>query len=311
MRKRRKGWLAAWIAALLLFFTACSGRGASDAAGTEPDGSAMIEAETAASYADPDRTPVNSSEPHSDGGESLSKSSEPRSDSGESPSKSSEPHSDSSEPPSQNRESSSADDFETSPQPLELVDFGWYVKPSDDDTAYVNFCGVIHNPNQEQIARFPRLMVTVRDGDGNISATEEQVGSDVMPEDTITLCGMLTMPAADVTKEAEITFDIDLSEWDPATLTSLGAKTTDFEIKNVSKKSTGMESTVTGEIVNHYTEEIGLVNISVVFRKDGEIVYMKNTFLDNLKAGKAKAFEIGLYDPWPEHDTLEVSAMVW
>lgn len=202
-------------------------------------------------------------------------------------------------------------DSDASEKPLELVDFGWYVEELSDETAYVHFCGLIRNPNEERTAMFPRMIVTVKDGGGNISAVEEQVGSDVKPGDTITLCGMLSMPAADVTKDAEIIFDLDWREFKSSSPIHSGVRTTDFEIRNVSIKNMGINSVVTGEIINHYSEDIDLVNVSVVFRKEGEIVYMDNTFLYGLKVGRVKAFEIQQYGPWPEHDTIEVSAIEW
>ena len=54
------------------------------------------------------------------------------------------------------------------------------------------------------------------------------------------------------------------------------------------------------------------IYLALVLRKDGEIVYMENTFIDNLKSGKTKAFEFSrLLSEWPEHDTIEISAMEW
>ena len=34
-------------------------------------------------------------------------------------------------------------------------------------------------------------------------------------------------------------------------------------------------------------------------------------FVDGLKAGKTKAFDFQRYNAWPEHDTIECSAMPW
>lgn len=87
--------------------------------------------------------------------------------------------------------------------------------------------------------------------------------------------------------------------------------TTDFEISNVTERNGDGGNYITGEITNNYSEDIGMVNLSVVLRKNGEIVYMQNTFIDSLKTGKTRAFQFWRYEEWPEHDTIEVSAMVW
>ncbi len=49
----------------------------------------------------------------------------------------------------------------SSEKPLEIVDYGWYVNSSSGDTAYVDFCGMIYNPNDNLIAEFPKVLVEV------------------------------------------------------------------------------------------------------------------------------------------------------
>ncbi len=199
---------------------------------------------------------------------------------------------------------------ETEQLPLELVDYGSYIGESSEDMVYVNFCGMIHNPNEDLIAEFPTILVTVKDSEGAVLATEKQVGSIVMPGDTITLCGMFSILETNMTAEAQIYYDVEWSDYTKSTSMYSAAKTTDFDITNISEFS-GSENSVTGEIKNNFSEDIDNINISMVLRKDGKIVYMENTFLDNLGTGQTKAFEFESYHDWPEHDTVEVSAMVW
>ena len=195
--------------------------------------------------------------------------------------------------------------------PLELVDYGWYYDEPYDDTVYVHFCGMIHNPNENLIAEFPEVIATVKNGDGSIMSTEEQMGGIVMPGDTITLCGMFSMPFADLSDDAQILFDV---EWDEFTTRSSlydEVRASDFTFENVSEKKGDYENLITGEITNTSSIDVDSVNLSVVLRKDNKIVFMDNTFIDGMKAGKTKAFEIQRYDPWPEHDTIECSAQTW
>lgn len=199
----------------------------------------------------------------------------------------------------------------SSEKPLELVDYGWYINDPSDETAYVDFCGMIYNPNETLVAQFPKVIVTVKNGDGSIVATEEQTGGVIQPGDTITLCGMFSMNTSDLTGDAQITFDVDWSEFSTDSFIYSAAKTTDFEIANVSERNGSDENFITGEITNKYTEDIDSVNLSLVLRKDGEIVFVENTFVDGLKVGKTKAFEFQRYHKWPEHDTIDVSAMPW
>lgn len=196
------------------------------------------------------------------------------------------------------------------PQSLELVDHGFCVSSTSGDTAYIDFCGMIYNPNETLIATFPKVLVTVKNGDGTILATDSQTGSLAMPGDTITLCGMFSLPTANITDDTTIYYDVDWSDLKTSTSLYSGAKTSDFTIANVSEQSSSRNNLITGEITNNYSEDVDSVNLSVILRKDGKIVYIDNTFVDNLKVGKPKAFQISSYHDWPAHNTIDVSAMV-
>lgn len=196
-------------------------------------------------------------------------------------------------------------------QPLELVDSGWYISTQSDDIVYVDFCGMIYNPNKEIIAEYPKITVTAKDGDGSILATAEHVGSIVMPGDTIILCYSFSMPLSGLTDDMKIIFDVDCKGWAKSVTDHPPVRTTDFVITNVTERNGKKHSFVTGEITNNYSEDIDSVNLSMVFKKDGKIVYMDNIFPEDLKSGKAKAFEFERYREWPEHDTIDISALVW
>ena len=201
----------------------------------------------------------------------------------------------------------------TNVKPLKMTDYGWFIDEvsSYDDRAYIHFCTLIYNPNESLIAKFPKAIVTVKNGDGSILATEEQTGSIIMPGDTITLCGMFSMPTEGVTDDARILFDVAWSDFTSGNTSYDAVKTTDFTFSNVSEKSSSNENFITGEITNNSSIDLGMVNLSIVLRKDGKIVYMENTFVDGLKSRKTKAFEFQRYHNWPEHDTIECSAMTW
>lgn len=192
-------------------------------------------------------------------------------------------------------------------QPLELVDHGFAATGSLEDSIFLNFCGMIHNPNETWIAASPTVVVTIKNGDGAVMATGSEMASLIMPGDTITLCGSLTVPITGMTDDATIHFDIEWSDMWGDTFIYSGARTTDFEISNVSELS-GINDLITGEITNNYSENVSMANLSLVLRKDGEIVYVERIFVDNLITGNTKAFQFSAYNGWPEHDVIEISA---
>ena len=195
---------------------------------------------------------------------------------------------------------------------LEITDYGWYINDvSYGDSAYVEFCAMIHNPNTELIAEFPKVLVTVRNTDGTILATGDQTGSIVMPEDTVTLCGLLSVPIADVTDDTQIQFDVDWSDFSKNSSFYKAVRCSDFTFTNVSEHNGSSENLITGDVTNNSEYDIDMGNISIVMRKDGKIVYMENTFVDGLRSGQSKTFQFQRFEDWPEHDTIECSAMPW
>lgn len=194
---------------------------------------------------------------------------------------------------------------------LKLVDYGWYL-PSNkfgSDTIYMRFCAIIHNPNTELVANFPKVNVTIKNGDGTILTTDSQTGSCVMPEDTVTIIGSTSVPVVNLSEDTQITFDVECDNFGIDSFGE-GLKTTDFAVENVSEQE-GDKLSITGEITNNTEKEVDMVNLSIVLRKEGQIVYMDNTYVDNLAPGKPKAFEVSQYDEYPEHDTIDVSVQEW
>ena len=55
--------------------------------------------------------------------------------------------------------------------------------------------------------------VTIKEGDGSICGTETQMGGAVMPGDTITLCGMVSVPASSLADDTDILFDIEWKDF--------------------------------------------------------------------------------------------------
>ena len=157
----------------------------------------------------------------------------------------------------------------------------------------MNFCGVLYNPNETVSASFPKVIATVSNPDGTILVTDSQTGMKIMPLDTVTLIGMMSVPTQQITNETTIEFQVGCSDFSSANLDRT-PRTTDFEIKNVSEQYGG-NGFITGTVTNHTEDTTDLVNLSVLFRKNGEIVYMENTFVEDLRPESATAFQIKSY----------------
>ena len=192
-------------------------------------------------------------------------------------------------------------------EPLEIEDHGFYIDRMYAGKAdgYMKFCVMISNPNSYLTAKFPKATVTVKAGDGSIIATETQTGSFIAPYDTVTLCGQMSIPLSEVDDSTTIEYDVDCSDFSYDDT----SYSVDFPIAHVSEKGSDRPS-ITGEVVNTYEKPVRL-NLSLILRKDGEIVYIENTFTDEIRTGKTAPFSFERFSPFPEYDTIEVSAHQW
>lgn len=205
---------------------------------------------------------------------------------------------------------SNADDS-LSPSPLNLVDTGICVlsASSYSDTVFFNYCGIIKNPNETKAATFPAVYATIKNSAGEVLATDHISGFYVMPEDTIALVGTISMLRGDA-KDASVSFSIDYSEFvDSKNLDAV--RTSNLEILNVTERSGSVSHTVAGEVVNRSGKDLDMVNVAVVMKKGGEIVYAENSFIDGISNGQTKAFEINCLTNWPEHDETKIYVQNW
>lgn len=194
---------------------------------------------------------------------------------------------------------------------LVLVDTGISISSASSysDTVYINYCGIIKNPNTSVAATFPKIYATVKDG-SMVLTTDSQSGFYIMPGDTIALVGTLSVLKSEVTDSTSVYYSVECSDFVSATNSDM-VKSGDFKVSNVSEHNGSYSYTVTGEITNNSSKAVDMAYVAVVMTNDGEIVYSENTFVDGISAGGTKAFELtSLYD-FPEHDAVKVYVQEW
>ncbi len=212
----------------------------------------------------------------------------------------------------ENTSSSTIVDEEETEKPLELPERGYYLHaPTGSEKIYVDYCAKIYNPNTSIAFEFPVLQCYIENSEGTILANSSITGAYVMPQDSVVLCSMFTL-SADAEVDANTKIHYDISSSDTVSSEALYIpRSTDFDISNVSEQHTDYNTAVTGKITNNFGEDINSISLTAVFKKDDKIVGVANTYLSNLIAGKATAFEIDGYGDMPEHDEVEVSAQYW
>lgn len=81
-------------------------------------------------------------------------------------------------------------------------------------------------------------------------------------------------------------------------------RTTGFEIRHVTEQP-GSLNFVTGTIKNLTESTVDYVNLSMIMRKEGKIVFIDDAVLKNLQPEMPTVFQFDRYSAWLEHDTVE------
>lgn len=194
---------------------------------------------------------------------------------------------------------------------LDLIEYGCKARtPSDEDPdVYIDYCGVVTNPNQYLLAQYPEVIITIKSGTGSIIATESVMAPMIAPNDTITLCGIVKIKKVDKTPDMEVHFDLD---WGDLVVADENTpKSTDFKVSNISERAGSNDGLITGEVINNSTKDADNLCLSLILRKDGKIVYIDTEYVDKLSVGNKKAFQFSCLGGWPTHDVVEITAQPW
>ena len=185
---------------------------------------------------------------------------------------------------------------------VQLVETGYSLSEEN----YLTFAFVINNPTEDTAFEFTDITVTAYDENGDVLATGDQMMNKIQPGETQTFASILDCNGQ---KPDKVEFDIDSGEeMSPA---DDAIKSSDLEISGTNERNDEYgETSITGNIKNNAAIDTESVAVTVLFKKDGKIVSGSTDFVDNLGAGKEKAFEIIEYDV-PEHDSYEVLGLDW
>ena len=75
--------------------------------------------------------------------------------------------------------------------------------------------------------------------------------------------------------------------------------------------STPFEYNIIPETKNNSAIDTSMIGVTVILKKGGQIVYGTTTFVNDVKAGAEKPFEVSALGTIPEHDAVEVTAIQW
>lgn len=185
---------------------------------------------------------------------------------------------------------------------VEVIESGYSVSES----FYMTYVYIIENKSETTAYEFPRVFITAYDSDGNVLATEEQVMNSIQPGEKQAFCSVM-----DCNEQLPAKVEMIAEAEDKIVVSDTAIKSSDFEITGTTERIDKYGDTaITGKIKNNSKNDTECVCVVVLFRKEGKLVDGGSTFIDNIKSGKEKPFEISEYNI-SEHDSYEVIAINW
>lgn len=190
---------------------------------------------------------------------------------------------------------------------VELVSSRYWIIPGSYGN-HLFYAVQIHNPNEKYAVLFPKIHITARASDGSILKTEDQTLSSIAAADTITY-GNSVLYDGPVADTVELYVDND-DQYYTYQESSEAIRQADLVISNVSVNPGMIGSTFTGEVTNRSTVDADTVCIIVMYKKDGQFFGGETTYIDNLRSGESKPFEVtALADM--DYDSYEIYALNW
>lgn len=197
---------------------------------------------------------------------------------------------------------------------VELVDTGFcqrlnYIETfslTSEDTMYVRYVGIVHNPNENQCADFPKVIATIKNKDGVVIATGEVTIAEILPGESVPIVGEISLDRSNIDDGTTIQYQVSCSRYSKYTPTTSDVHTADFQTSNIAQITSNGLNVLTGEVTNNSGHDYVFLQLVLIMRNQGKIVYVATDTLNNLESNQTRAFAFKRYQDWPEHDSVEV-----
>ena len=197
---------------------------------------------------------------------------------------------------------------------VELVDTGFcqrlnYIETfslTSEDTMYVRYVGIVHNPNENRCADFPKVIATIKNKDGVVIATGEVTIAEILPGESVPIVGEISLDRSNIDDGTTIQYQVSCSRYSKYTPTTSDVHTANFQTSNIAQITSNGLNVLTGEVTNNSGHDYGFLQLVLIMRNQGKIVYVATDTLNNLESNQTRAFAFKRYQDWPEHDSVEV-----
>lgn len=170
----------------------------------------------------------------------------------------------------------------------------------------VNWGVVVKNPNKDKVSEYAEIIVTAKDENGKVIATDNQTLNCVFQNTTTSWAGRF-----DVEGKApkEVIFDVSTGEYSDVDLID-EVNSDDIVVSNPDCKKKDDGFRFTGEVKNIARKNASGVEITILLKNNKKIVGGTTTYLSELNAKQKRPFEEIAFD-LPSFDEYIMSAQIW
>lgn len=183
---------------------------------------------------------------------------------------------------------------------IKLLGASWEKKM--DGYTYVYYSAELSNGNSKT-AGACQITVTSRDAEGHVLDVSNDYTGRIAGNDTIRFSGGV-MYVGDVPSAVELAVGNPMGGYNDHF--DATAKASDFQFKNVARLD---ESKISGDVVNNSSVDCTNVRVSVILKKNGQVIGGTYTYANNVK-GNGGSAPFVIYS-FVDYDSFEVVAAEW
>lgn len=183
---------------------------------------------------------------------------------------------------------------------IKLLGASWEKKM--DGYTYVYYSAELSNGNSKT-AGACQITVTSRDAEGHVLDVSNGYTGRIAGNDTIRFSGGV-MYVGDVPSAVELAVGNPMGGYNDHF--DATAKASDFQFKNVARLD---ESKISGDVVNNSSVDCTNVRVSVILKKNGQVIGGTYTYANNEK-GNGGSAPFVIYS-FVDYDSFEVVAAEW
>lgn len=183
---------------------------------------------------------------------------------------------------------------------IKLLGASWEKKM--DGYTYVYYSAELSNGNSKT-AGACQITVTSRDAEGHVLDVSNGYTGRIAGNDTIRFSGGV-MYVGDVPSAVELAVGNPMGGYNDHF--DATAKASDFQFKNVARLD---ESKISGDVVNNSSVDCTNFRVSVILKKNGQVIGGTYTYANNVK-GNGGSAPFVIYS-FVDYDSFEVVAAEW